>query len=69
MLSQQRSMNESDSSNSSKKRSVYWNLPAGQSGTEARDDAKIGSMLSLTMTLSLAKTLGSQSMFLNSFLS
>lgn len=60
MLAHQRSMNESGSE-SGKKKSVYWNLPSAQSGTEPKDDAKIGSMLSLTMTLSLAKTLGNQS--------
>jgi hypothetical protein len=60
MLTHQKSMNDGGDSDSGKKRSVYWNLPAAQSGTEPRDDAKVGSMLSLTMTLSLAKTLGSQ---------
>jgi len=60
MLTHQKSMNEGGDSDSGKKRSVYWNLPAAHSSTEPRDDAKVGSMLSLTMTLSLAKTLGSQ---------
>jgi hypothetical protein len=60
MLSHQKSINDGGDSDSGKKRSVYWNLPATQSGIEPRNDAKVGSMLSLTMTLSLAKTFGSQ---------
>jgi hypothetical protein len=57
-------MNDSDSASGTKKKSVYWNLPTSQSGAEPRDDTKIASMLSLTMTLSLAKTLGTQSKIL-----
>jgi hypothetical protein len=51
-------MNQSDSG---KKSSSYWNLPTVHVKDGIRDDFRTASLLSLTMTLSLAKTLGAQS--------
>jgi hypothetical protein len=51
-------MNQSDSG---KKSSIYWNLPTVHVKDGIRDDFRTASLLSLTMTLSLAKTLGAQS--------
>lgn len=60
MLENLRSLSDSAASKSGGG-SIYWNLPELSKNAAAADEATKATMMSLTMSLSLAQSLGAQS--------